>query len=207
METNTLTETNAPESLTTNEDEIARAITTASDKESNVKGNRDQLRSSYPKCSWSISCKGCILPGIDPKVVCSIEGCKNVFHPLCQTEWEFFQYHLECPQGDLKDCTYDSGGKKHCIHHHSHHNLAIKKVQPTQQEQTGEKKDTHDVKNAGKNSSTNENAGKNSTTENNLPIHHHPMKMLGKTLLTIRSLMKKVLSRSRLERTKRILMM
>jgi hypothetical protein len=31
---------------------------------------------------------------------------------LCQKEWEFFQYCLEYPQGDPKDCTYDSGGKK-----------------------------------------------------------------------------------------------
>jgi hypothetical protein len=49
--------------------------------------------------------------------------------------------------------------------------------------------------------------GKTLPLRKNLPSHRHQIEMLRKTLLTIRSLMKKVLSRSRLERTKRILMM
>ena len=78
-----------------------------------------------------------------------------------------FPISLECPQGDPKDCTYDSGGKKHCIHHQPHHNLAIKTIWPSsvgvdynvQQEQATDIKetclstnstvDTHDVTNAG----------------------------------------------------------
>ena len=68
---------------------------------------------------------------MEPKDVCGSWGCQHVFHHLCQTEWEFFQYRLDYPQGDPKDCTYDSGGKKRCIHHHPFHNLAIKTIQPS----------------------------------------------------------------------------
>ena len=36
-----------------------------------------------------------------------------------------YQYHLDYPNGDLQDCVYDSGGKKQCVHHHPHGNLAV----------------------------------------------------------------------------------
>jgi hypothetical protein len=68
---------------------------------------------------------------VEPKDVCGSWGCQHVFHHLCQTEWEFFQYRLDYPQGDPKDCMYDSGGKKRCIHHHPFHNLAMKTIQPS----------------------------------------------------------------------------
>ena len=32
---------------------------------------------------------------------------------------------LGLPNGDPQDCIYDSGGKKRCVHHHPHGNLAI----------------------------------------------------------------------------------
>ncbi len=44
---------------------------------------------AYPKCSWSISSKGCQLPGVEPKDVCGVDGCQSMFHHLCQTGWEF----------------------------------------------------------------------------------------------------------------------
>ena len=89
---------------------FSRMITTAQDEESHEKGDSSLLRSASPECSWSLSSKGCILPGVEPKDVCGSWGCQHVFHHLCQTEWEFFQYRLDYPQGDPKDCTHDSGG-------------------------------------------------------------------------------------------------
>ena len=80
---------------------------------------------AQPTCSWSISSKGCQLPGVEPKDVCGVDGCQSMFHHLCQTEWAIHQYHLDYPTGDPQDCIYDSGGKKRCVHHHPHGNLAI----------------------------------------------------------------------------------
>ena len=50
---------------------------------------------------------------------------------MCQTEWESYQYRLECPNGDPSLSQYDSGGKKRCIHHHPHSKLAILAVLPS----------------------------------------------------------------------------
>ena len=69
---------------------------------------------AQPTYSWSISSKGCQLPGVEPKDVCGVDGCQSMFHHLCQTEWEIYQYHLDYLNGDLQDCIYDSGGKKQC---------------------------------------------------------------------------------------------
>ena len=88
-----LTESKAPESfniLSSNGDDISRMISTAKDEESHEKGDSSLLRSASPECSWSLSSKGCILPGVEPKDICGSWGCQNVFHHLCQTEWEFF---------------------------------------------------------------------------------------------------------------------
>ena len=63
----TLTESKAPESfniLSSNGDEISRMITTAQDEESHEKDDSSLLRSASPECSWSLSSKGCILPGV-----------------------------------------------------------------------------------------------------------------------------------------------
>jgi hypothetical protein len=76
------------------------------------------IHSAYPKCSWSISSIGCLLPAVEPKDMCGVEGCQLVLHHMCQTEWESYQYHLECPNGDPSLSKYNSGGKKRCIHHH-----------------------------------------------------------------------------------------
>ena len=94
------TESKASESfniLSSNEDEIFRMITTAKEKESNEKGDSSLLRSASPKCSWSLSSKGCVLPGMEPKDVCGSWGCQNVFYHLCQTEWEFFPISFRIP--------------------------------------------------------------------------------------------------------------
>ena len=53
------------------------------------------------------------------------------FPSLVPNRMGIFKYRLEYPQADPKDCTYDSGGKKQCIHHHPYHNLAIKTIQPS----------------------------------------------------------------------------
>ena len=50
---------------------------------------------------------------------------------MCQTEWESYQYRLECPNGDPSLSKYDSGGKKRCIHHHPHSKLVIPAVLPS----------------------------------------------------------------------------
>ena len=50
---------------------------------------------------------------------------------MCQTKWESYQYHLECPNGDPSLSQYDSGGKKRCIHHYPHSKLAIQTVLPS----------------------------------------------------------------------------
>jgi hypothetical protein len=65
-----------------------------------------------PTCSWSISSKGCLMRGVQPRDVCGVDGCDSVFHHMCQTEWEMYQYHVEFPDDDPKDCIYDSDGKK-----------------------------------------------------------------------------------------------
>jgi len=96
--------------------DITKSTSTVDNDESNDEsresGDRNQLQSVQSKCSWSISSKGCLLEGVEPKDVCGVEGCQNVFHHACQTEWEFFQYRLDCPNGDPNNCTYNSGGNK-----------------------------------------------------------------------------------------------
>ena len=57
--------------------------------------------------------------------MCGVDGCQSMFHHLYQTEWEVYQYHLDYPNDDLQDCVYNSGGKKQCVHHHPHGNLAV----------------------------------------------------------------------------------
>ena len=74
---------------------------------------------------------GCLLPMLEPKDKCGIEGCQLVSHHMCQTEWESYQYRLECPNGDPSLSKYDSGGKKRCIHHHPHSKLVIPAVLPS----------------------------------------------------------------------------
>ncbi len=114
--------------------EISTAKPTPVDKEtsdeSNEEGRDTLVESDFPRCSWSNSSKGCLLPGVEPKDVCGVDGCQTVFHHLCQTEWEIYQYHLENPNGDTRFCSYDSDGKKRCIHHHAHSKLALTKVLP-----------------------------------------------------------------------------
>ncbi len=62
---------------------------------------------TYPDCSWSMSSKGCKLHGAEPKDVFGIDDCQSIFHLVCQTEWEIYQYHLDHPNGDSQDCIYD----------------------------------------------------------------------------------------------------
>jgi hypothetical protein len=89
------------------------------------------IHSAYPKCSWSISSMGCLLPAVEPKDICGVKGFQLVLHLMCQIEWESYQYHLECPNGDPSLSKYDSGGKKRCIHHHPQSKLAIQTVPPS----------------------------------------------------------------------------
>ena len=79
----------------------------------------------------SISSMGCLLPAVEPKDMCGVEGCQLVSHHMCQTKWESYQYRLECPNGDPSLSNYNSGGKKRCIHHHPHSKLAIPAVLPS----------------------------------------------------------------------------
>jgi hypothetical protein len=96
-------------------------------------------KKSTPKCSWSVSSKGCLMKGVHPKDVCGVDGCDSVFHHMCQTEWEFYQYHVDFPNGDPKDCIYDTGGKKRCIHHHPHSKLALLPSMPSTKESAPDK--------------------------------------------------------------------
>ncbi len=57
--------------------------------------------------------------------MCVVDGCQSMFHHLCQTEWEIYQYHLDYPNGDPQDCIYDSGGKKQCVHYQPQGKLAV----------------------------------------------------------------------------------
>ena len=72
--------------------------------------------------------------------MCGVDGCQSMFHHLCQTEWEIYQYHFDYPNGDPWDCVYDSGGKKRCVHHHPHGNFA---VNPPLADQSQEEVDRH----------------------------------------------------------------
>ena len=60
-----------------------------------------------------------------------------MFHHLCQTEWEIHQYHLDYPNGKPQDCVYDSGGKKRCVQHHPHGNLAVNPPLADQSQEDG----------------------------------------------------------------------
>ena len=60
-----------------------------------------------------------------PTDICGEEGCNRKFHHACQCEWEYLQYKLDYPNGDPSMCSYDSEGKKRCIHHHPHHEIAL----------------------------------------------------------------------------------
>ena len=50
--------------------------------------------------------------GVQLRDVCGVDGCDSVFHHMFQTEWEMYKCHVEFPDGDSKDCIYDSDGKK-----------------------------------------------------------------------------------------------
>jgi hypothetical protein len=52
----------------------------------------EAIHSDHPKSSWCISSMGCLLPALEPKDKCGIEGCQLVLHHMCQTEWESYQY-------------------------------------------------------------------------------------------------------------------
>ena len=64
-------------------------------------------------------------------------GLPTCFSSLVPNRMGIFPYRLDYPEGDPKDCMYDSGGKKRCIHHHPYHNLAIKTIQPSTAEVSG----------------------------------------------------------------------
>jgi hypothetical protein len=92
------------------------------------------------------------MQGVHPKDVCGVDGCNSVFHHMHQTEWEMYQYHVEFPDGDSKDCIYDSDGKKRCIHHHPHSKLALPPNMPSTKEDASEKLPTTQVLYEGKKS-------------------------------------------------------
>jgi len=91
-------------------------------------------KESPPKCSWSISSKGCLMQGVQPKDVCGVDGWDSDFHHMCQTEWEMYQYYVEFPVGNPKYCIYDSDGKKQYIHHHPHSKLALLPIMQSMKE-------------------------------------------------------------------------
>ncbi len=49
---------------------------------------------------------------------------------------------LGLPNGDPQYCVYDSGGKKRCVHHHPHGNLAVNPPS-TSGKELNSTKDTH----------------------------------------------------------------
>jgi hypothetical protein len=71
----------------------------------------EAIQSAHPICSQSISSIGCLLPAMEPKDKCGNEGCQLVLHHICQTKWESYQYHLECPNGNPSLSKYNSGGR------------------------------------------------------------------------------------------------
>ena len=137
----TIGETSTSKDMTTRKETIALNVLAADEtiQKHSISGDETLEKESIQKCSWSISSKGCLLPGIEPKDVCGVDGCEMVFHHMCQTEWEMYQYHLEFPNGDPKDCIYDSDGKKRCIHHHPHVKLALSTVMPSTELNSSEK--------------------------------------------------------------------
>jgi hypothetical protein len=112
----------------------------------------DAEKGSTPTCSWSISSKGCLMQCVHSKDVCGVDGCDSVFHHMCQTEWEMYQYHVEFPDGDSKDCIYDSDGKKRFIHHHPHSKLALPPNMSSTKEDASEKLPTTQVSYEGRKS-------------------------------------------------------
>ena len=62
---------------------------------------------------------------MDLQDVCGEEGCNRVFHHACQCEWEYTQYKTNYPNGDPSIASYDSEGKKQCMHHHPHSEIAL----------------------------------------------------------------------------------
>ncbi len=53
------------------------------------------------------------MQGVHPKDVCGVDGCDNVFHHMCQTAWEMYQYLLNVSDGEPKDFIYDTDEKKY----------------------------------------------------------------------------------------------
>ena len=81
-----LTELKDPESfniLSSNEDEISRKINNSNDEESREKGDSSLLKSASPECSWSLSSKGCILPGAWSQKMFVAVGVANMFFITC----------------------------------------------------------------------------------------------------------------------------
>ena len=76
-------------------------------------------------CSWRVSSVGCKIDNMTPNNICGEEGCIHVFHHACQWEWKYLQYNIDYPNGDPSLSSYDSEDKKHCIHHHPHHEIAL----------------------------------------------------------------------------------
>ena len=85
----------------------------------------ESSESSEILCSWRVSSIGCKINNMDPQDVCGEEGCNRVFHHACQCEWEFLQYKVDHPNGDPSIGSYDSEGKKRCMHHHPYAEIAL----------------------------------------------------------------------------------
>jgi len=83
-----------------------------------------------PVCGWRLCYTGCLFNLLLPVDKCSEPGCDVVFHHGCQTNWEFKRYKRDADDdnADPAQCWYDSDGKKKCMAHHPHADLALEGV-------------------------------------------------------------------------------
>lgn len=82
-----------------------------------------------PVCGWRLCITGCLFNLLPPVDKCSEPGCDVVFHHGCQTKWEFERYKRDAgSDADPAECWYDSDGKKKCMAHHPHADIALEGV-------------------------------------------------------------------------------
>ena len=93
-----------------------------SSEDSHKQGVNGELNCVSMKCLWSISSKGCLFQGVDPKDVCALRVAK-MFFITHATPSESFVIAVWNAQMGTPVYWYDSDEKTQCIYHHPHHDL------------------------------------------------------------------------------------
>jgi hypothetical protein len=94
--------------------------------DSSDESTKEGPKSGCPECSWSMTVTGCQLKGVETTLTtCGKNTCQSVSHHLCQTKWEHHQYHSDERNGYTRYSCFSLGGRRACILHHPHFQLAF----------------------------------------------------------------------------------